>query len=174
MIASNTKPIASFPYNCDLDPKTFVCRKCGWQAGGPDWRRNCDGYIEEIKKMHRDWLHEDDKPCNGKERKLGIGDRLKQKLRKMGVPPCQACNQTAKKMNKLGVEGCKEEFDDLAAEILENMSRHESLIVRLVNAFPKLAKQAAVEKLLQGVIDKAVEESPDMGESSEIEVQEKG
>jgi hypothetical protein len=56
--------------------------------------------------------------CTVKAPESGPGTELKATLKAMGVPPCQQCVEAAKRMNALGVAGCREHLDELAAEML--------------------------------------------------------
>ena len=150
------KSILDYPYNCVLDPDTFVCKNCGWQAGGPDWRRNCPMHAGDIRQLHNEWVKITQVP-EALVPRLGVGSFMKLRTMKWGVPPCQFCDVTAKKMDDHGIPWCIENSDVLAEEILNNLKRHRGLAVKLLARFPKFAKKAAVEKLLSLSIEDALE-----------------
>ena len=51
------------------------------------------------------------------------GTRLKRDFRSKGAKPCQNCNETAAKMDRMGSEWCRENYDALIAEIRDNISK---------------------------------------------------
>jgi len=48
------------------------------------------------------------------------GSLLSAQLRSLGFAPCQGCEAVAREMDSLGVQGCKENFENLIQKILEN------------------------------------------------------
>lgn len=83
--------------DCEFNNDAMTCPRCGFKAGGRDWRKNCplgSGL-----------------PAVGSELMLMV-DRI----RLQNVPGCR-CREMARKMNGWGVDGCREH----RAEIVEHL-----------------------------------------------------
>jgi hypothetical protein len=53
-----------------------------------------------------------------------VGDVFYDLIRQLGYHvPCGACASTRAKMNSLGINGCREHFDELVEEVKTNMQR---------------------------------------------------
>ena len=88
------------------------------------------------------------------------GDALKKVLSDTwGIPTCGACHETAKRMNELGVDGCREHLDELAEQLHRNAKNQKwtSLIgaaVRFVDgAAHAVSGNAMYRKLIVDVCD---------------------
>ena len=55
----------------------------------------------------------------------GVGSVLEDLMGVMGIVPCWGCLSLANKMNKLGIDGCKENIDSIVSEIEENANKRE-------------------------------------------------
>jgi hypothetical protein len=55
----------------------------------------------------------------------GVGSVLEDLMGAMGIVPCWGCLSLSNKMNKLGIDGCKENIDSIVSEIEENANKRE-------------------------------------------------
>lgn len=67
---------------------------------------------------------------------MQVGDQLADVIATtFGIPKCQRCVKTAKRMNELGVDGCREHVDELAETLHQNaMQVHETAVERNAKA----------------------------------------
>lgn len=90
----------------------------------------------------------------------GVGGHFKAALAKFGVPPCQACAATAHKMDLLGPDGCREQFEDLLDDIEANAAKHRALRVRVfVGITSKARRRRKIGELLTAAIESAAASS---------------
>lgn len=84
--------------NCDFTNSKRTCPKCGYRAGGHDWRRNCPAFT-------------------GPPRVL-VGLKLAALLAEFGhAKNCTTCDDMIVRMNNWGPAGCREH----RAEIVEHL-----------------------------------------------------
>lgn len=55
----------------------------------------------------------------------GPGTELRRLFRSCGITSCGGCVESARKMDEMGVEWCREHIDELAAEIHENATKRK-------------------------------------------------
>lgn len=100
--------------------------------------------------------------CSTKPPESGPGTELKSTLKAMGVPTCQQCSEAAKRMNALGVAGCRDKIDELAAEMLPRAMewiarQHPWVHALLPNVVQELEATRRITNLITDAINKAEE-----------------
>ena len=75
----------------------------------------------------------------------GVGSILEDLMGVMGIVPCWGCLSLSNKMNKLGIDGCKENIDSIVLEIEANANKREWFKVL---PFKKLGIKALVLKAI--------------------------
>jgi len=85
-----------------------------------------------------------------------VGDTLKEVLANTWrIPTCGACHETAKRMNELGVVGCRENIDELAEQLHQNAKQQKwsSLIGAAIKFVDAVAGNSLYRKLILDVCD---------------------
>ena len=87
----------------------------------------------------------------------GPGTELKAILKAKGVPPCQDCDESAQRMNELGVDGCKAQIKELVEEILPRALRWVKANKPWAHALlPGVVEELEVRRRIKGYIKKAI------------------
>lgn len=86
------------------------------------------------------------------ERPMGVGTIFAQLTR---GKPCERCEETRKRMNRLGPDGCQANFLRLVDEVYENAKHHPSIKGMIAKALPKQEVIETIEGWLIEAIDRA-------------------
>jgi hypothetical protein len=86
--------------DCDFNNDAMTCPRCGYKAGGRDWRKNCLG------------------PSGGSE----PGTELQKLIKELGFDESLGCGCAAEvnRMNSIGPARCREQIDSIVAKLEEN------------------------------------------------------
>jgi hypothetical protein len=106
--------------DCDFDNAAMTCPRCGYAAGGRDWRKNCKGGGAEI----------------------GPGMELHKLLARFGIQVNSDCPCVARmrEMNRRGPEWCEANIATIVGWLREEAARRElPFVERLAGMMVKRA-----------------------------------
>lgn len=96
--------------------------------------------------------------CAVKAPPAGPGTEFKAILKQIGVPPCERCDEAAKRMNALSVKGCRDKIDELIQEMIPRAMEWIAQTRPWTHAlFPGIVQELEAARRLKKLFNQAID-----------------